>query len=95
MYYYGTWQPLYDVMERNLSNFTLHQGIPREELHNQFTEGEQHNMIILDDSMQEVVEKADITLLFTQGCHHRQLIVIFITQKHGRYSLTIALNTWY
>ncbi len=37
-------------------------------------------------------------LLFTQGCHHRRLSVIFITQNlygQGKSARTIALNCWY
>lgn len=37
-------------------------------------------------------------LLFTQGCHHRRLSVLFLTQNlyvQGSRSRTIALNTTY
>jgi hypothetical protein len=37
-------------------------------------------------------------LLFTQGCHHRRLSILFITQNlfgQGRSARNIALNTWY
>lgn len=48
--------------------------------------------------MHKAIQDVDIELLFTQGCHHRRLSVIFITQNicpRGSNSRTIALNTYY
>ena len=98
MYCYGIWQPLFDEMESSIPNLTMHQGLPSQEDLDMFTIDRQHNMIILDDLMQQVVQKPEMELLFTQGCHHRNLTVIFITQnlfQQGKSSCTIALNTWY
>lgn len=48
--------------------------------------------------MHRVVRDADMELLFTQGCHHRRLSVVLITQNlfpKGSKSKAIALNTYY
>ena len=98
MYCYGIWQPLFDEMENKIPNLTMHQGLPSQEDLDIFTADREHNMIILDDLMQQVVQKPDMELLFTQGSHHRCLTVIFIMQnlfQQGKCSRSIALNTWY
>jgi hypothetical protein len=97
MYCYGVYQALYDDMERTLTQLTLHQGLPSQTVIDEFADG-QHGLIVLDDLMQQVLEQRDMELLFTQGCHHRRLSVIFITQNlfgQGRSARTITLNTWY
>lgn len=48
--------------------------------------------------MHDVLQSKATELLFTQGCHHRKLSVIFITQNifgQGKSARTIALNCWY
>ena len=48
--------------------------------------------------MHEVMRSKEMELLFTQGCHHRKVSVIMITQNlypGGKHARTIALNTWY
>ncbi len=54
-------------------------------------------MIILDDLMHSALKDPESELLFTQGCHHRRISVIFITQNlipQGR-NRNIVLNTWF
>ena len=95
---YGIYQPLFDEMQNTLSNFTLHQGLPTASELEEYTQDRQHRLIILDDLMQQVLKNDDMELLFTQGCHHRRISVIFITQNlipQGKNSRNIALNTWY
>jgi hypothetical protein len=93
LYCYGVWQPIFNDME---SMCTLHQGLPNN-IENWESESK-HKLIILDDLMDKVVCSLDMSLLFTQGCHHRNISVIFITQNlflQGKYSRTISLNTQY
>ena len=97
LYCYGVYQDLYDVMERTIHNLTMHQGLPSESTIQEFSD-EQYGLIILDDLMHSVLCNKEMELLFTQGCHHRRLGVIFITQNlygQGKCARTIALNTWY
>lgn len=98
LYCYGIHQPLFDEIEQHISNLEFHQGIPSNETIQDFTSDRQHTLIILDDLMHKVIQDVDMDLLFTQGCHHRRLSVIFITQNifpRGSKSRTIALNTYY
>lgn len=98
LYCYGIYQPLFAEMEKTLTNFTLHQGLPTPSELDEYTQGREHKLVILDDLMQQVLKNDEMELLFTQGCHHRQLSVIFITQNlipQGKNSRNIALNTWY
>lgn len=98
LYCYGIYQDLFIDMERNCPRLSFHQGIPTREEMEDFTANGKHNLIVLDDLMHVVVDNAEMELLFTQGCHHRKLSVIFVTQQlfyQGKKARTIALNTWY
>ena len=39
------------------------------------------NLVVIDELMQELSNDPRITSLFTKGCHHRNLSVIFILQN--------------
>ena len=98
LYCYGIHQDLFDHMERTLPNFFSKQGLPSPEELDDFTRDRKHKLIIIDDLMHEVTRNKDMELLFTQGCHHRKISVILITQNlypGGKHARTIALNTWY
>lgn len=98
LYCFGIYQPLFDEMERTIPHFTCQRGLPSEDQLEDFTRDRRHRMIIVDDLMHEVVRNQNMELLFTQGCHHRKISVIFITQNlfpKGKHARTIALNTWY
>ena len=98
LYCYGIYQPLFDEMKRKLSNFTLHPGLPTKQELEEYTKTREHKLIVLDDLMNQVIKNDEMELLFTQGCHHRKISVIFITQNlipQGKNSRNIALNTWY
>lgn len=84
------------LMEQRFSILLLHHGVPTNKAIEELTFDRQHALIILDDLMHRVVRDAEMELLFTQGCHHRRLSVVFITQNlfpKGSKSRTIALNT--
>lgn len=87
LYCYGIYQELYREMEKTLPNITFLEGLPSpsETL---------LGMVI----MHRVIRDGDMELLFTEGCHHRKISVVFITQNFfpkGTKSRTIALNTTY
>ena len=96
LYCFGIHQPLFEEMKKTIPNITFHQGLPSPEVIDEFTADRRHRLIVLDDLMHRVVQNVDMELLFTQGCHHRRLSVVFITQNmfpSGTKSRTIALNT--
>jgi hypothetical protein len=60
-------------------------------------EGGKPALIILDDPLTEVYSK-QVCTLFTKGCHHRNIIVLLITQNlfhQGTYCRDISLNKKY
>ena len=98
MYCFGIHQQLFEEMEKTIPNITFHQGLPSPEVIDEFTADRRHRLIVLDDLMHRVVQNVNMELLFTQGCHHRRLSVVFVTQNifpRGTKSRTIALNTTY
>jgi hypothetical protein len=69
------------------------EGVP-EDLKN---EGGRPSLIILDDLLTEVYSK-QMCILFTNGCYHRNISVLLITQNlfhQGTYCRDIYLNTKY
>jgi len=98
LYSFGIHQPLFDEMKNKIPNITFLKGLPTMEVVEDISADGCHNLIVLDDLMHRVVQDVDMEMLFTQGCHHRRLSVIFITQNifpRGSKSRTIALNTTY
>ena len=72
--------------------YILHHGIiPSEEV-------EPHDVIVLDDLLNESKSSGDMTSMFTQAAHHKPCFVIFITQNlypPGKEARTRSLNTHY
>ena len=66
-------------MQRNISNITFVEGVPcnLESMINP----SKRNLVVIDDLMRELSNDPRITSLFTKGCHHRNLSVIFILQN--------------
>ncbi len=92
MHRYGIYQPLFDEMERTVPNFVSRKGIPSEEEIDEFCDGRSHVLLILDDLMNSVVQSPDMELLFTRGCHHKGISVIFLTQNLFPRANTPALS---
>jgi hypothetical protein len=95
MYCYGVWQELFEDIER-LPNMTMNHGLPSNL--DDWAPEAKHRLIIIDDLMDKVVNNLEMSLLFTQGCHHKHISIIYITQNlylQGKYSRTISLNTQY
>lgn len=98
LYCYGIWQDLFDKMEASISDLVFHEGVPSSSIIDELTENKEHNIVILDDLMTEVVKNGEIELLFTRGAHHKNLTVIYINQNmfcQGKNARTITLNCHY
>jgi hypothetical protein len=96
MYCYGVWQSLFEDMETQL-NINFHKGLPNEETVDSFV-SRNHNIIILDDLMDECVESKGVQNMFTRGCHHKNLTILYLNQNmycQGKTARTINLNTHY
>ena len=98
LYCYGIHQPLFDKMELEIQNLEMKQGLPTPQEIETFTQTRTHRLIVIDDLAHQLLNDSEMELLFTQGCHHRRISVIFMTQnlfQKGSKSRTIALNTYY
>ena len=93
---YGMYQPAYDEMQRTICNITFIEGVPSD-LESMINPSIR-NLVVLDDLMQELSNNNRITNLFTKGCHHRNLSVIFLLQNifhRGRQMRDTSLNCHY
>lgn len=99
VYFYGIYQPLFETLE-NTYNVECIAGAPSAEDIDRIVENNQPNstLIVLDDLMDIVTQSEHLCKLFTEGCHHKKICTIFLTQNlfcGGKYSRTIARNTHY
>lgn len=93
IYCYGVYQPLFDVMKKDIPNIEFHEGIVQD-----LDFDGNHNIVIFDDLVSQIVNSTKVETYFTQGAHHKCYTVIFITQNlfaQGKCARTIALNTHY
>lgn len=96
LYCYGIYQPLFEVMEKELPFITFHQGLPSEDNLQVLSDDRVCNLIILDDLMESVTSSPEMENLFVKGMHHRHLSVLYLNQNmycKGKHSRTINLNT--
>jgi hypothetical protein len=80
LYCYGIYQELYCEMEKTLPNITFREGLPSQSKIEDFARDRHQRIIVLDDIMHRVIQNGDMELLFTHGCHHRKISVVFMTQ---------------
>lgn len=95
IYAYSEHQPMFDEMEQTIPNISLHQGLPSKEDIEQYTEGVNHTIVVLDDLMLQVAQSQDCVHLFTVTSHHRNVTTIMLSQNlypPGKYARTISLN---
>lgn len=59
IYAYSEHQPMFEEMEKTIPNFSLHQGLPTKEDIEQYTEGVNHTIVVLDDLMLQVAQSQD------------------------------------
>ena len=93
IYCYGIYQPLFDVMKKDLPNIEFHEGI----ISDLDFDGN-HNVVVFDDLASQIASSATVETYFTQGAHHKCYTVIFLSQNlfaQGKCARTISLNTHY
>lgn len=98
MYCFGADQPLFREMELAIPNIFFHQGLPTESELNDFAENGVHKLVVMDDLAQEIINRADMEILFTQKMHHMNLSLITVYHNlfhQGKYARNISLNTTY
>lgn len=95
---YKRWQPMYTDIEANIPNIEFIRGIPANINDDDFTDTSQPTLLIFDDMMRSSSNNEDISELYTEGSHHRNLSIISLLQNlfnKGKESRTISLNNHY
>lgn len=93
---YGMYQPAYEEMFSSIPNITFVEGVPSDL--ESTLDPSIRNLVVIDDLMNEVSSDKRITNLFTKGCHHKNLSVIFIVQNifhRGKGLRDMSLNCHY
>ena len=94
IYCYTHWQPMYDELKRLIPEIEWGDGLPTEETFSTFP----NSLVILDDMMDGIVNDSKMMKVFTEGSHHQNISVIFMTQNifhQGKTARTMSLNTQY
>jgi len=95
VYCYTEYQPLFGEMKKSVKNITFHQGLPEREQIEEYSEGMNHVILVLDDLMLKITQSEDCVHLFTVTSHHRNITCVFLTQNlyaPGKYARSISLN---
>lgn len=95
---YTEYQPLFEKMEKNIDRLVLHQGLPSKEQIEDWSEGVQHIVLVLDDMMMQVAKSEESLNLFCVTAHHRRISVFMLAQNlymPGKFARTISLNCHY
>lgn len=98
IYCYSQYQPLYEEMERNITNLVLYQGLPSKEQIEEWTEGIKHTLVILDDLMTQVAKSEETVAVFSITAHHKNCTVFFLTQNlffQSKNFRSLSLNCHY
>ena len=98
LYCYGVYQDLFDEIQKESSNVTFIRGLPSDSEIDLLCSNGNHNMVILDDLMQEMSNNKGMEKLFTQGAHHRKITVVYLNQNmycSGKNVRNMNLNTHY
>ncbi len=95
---YTEYQPLFEEMEKNIDRLILHQGLPSKDQIDEWSEGVQHTVLVLDDMMMQVAKSEESLNLFCVTAHHRRVSVFMLAQNlymPGKFARTISLNCHY
>ena len=98
MWSYSQWQPIYTTLQNNIPWIEFVRGIPADLEQDWYFDRNINNLFVIDDHMQESSNYSQIINLFTKGCHHRNLNVIYFLQNayyNGRVTRTVSLNCHY
>ena len=96
MYYYGTWRPKFDVMQKHRIQFF--QGVPDKDNITEWFGDTQGRILVLDDLMADGGDNKEILNLFTQYSHHMNVTICYLCQAmfpQGKYTEAISRNAQY
>ena len=78
---YSQWQPAYTQLLMMIPTIEFVKGIPASLENDSYLDVNIHNLIIIDNQMNEAGKDNRIVNLFIKGSHHRNLSVIYIVQN--------------
>ena len=96
-YFYGVYQDRFDTLEDEIEGLSLRQGLPPRDFFDGLDRSE-HCCLVLDDLLVDAVNSKDVAEIFTRGCHHYNLSLMYLVQnvlQQGKMARLIALNTSY
>ncbi len=94
---YSEWQDSYDRISVIYPYIEFIKGPITEQLYESIIPTK-NNLLILDDQMTNSGKKDEISKLFTQGSHHKNLSVMYLVQNlfdKGKQHRTVSLNSHY
>lgn len=100
IWFYKRWQPAYDEMQKTIPIIEFEDSLPAEDFSTLAPvktggEGYFHWIIVLDDLMSAATSSDTILSLFTEGSHHLNASIFFITQNmfyQAKHTRSISLN---
>ena len=96
LFLFKEWQPAYDELKTILPAIEFVEGLDSTAL-SSLTSADK-NLVIIDDLMSSAGDSKQISKLFTQESHHKNLTVVFLVQNlfyHGKEMRNISLNAHY
>ena len=94
---FSEWQPLYDEIRNIYPEIEFYKGPLSSEIYEAINTN-RRNLLVLDDQMSLQKGNDEITKLFIQGSHHRNLTVMYLVQNlfdKGKQHRTVSLNSQY
>lgn len=82
VYAYSEHQPMFEEMVQTIPNFSLHKGLPSKDDIEQYTEGIDHTVVVLDDLMLQVAQSPHCVRLFTVTSHHRNFLNVILFKNY-------------
>ena len=93
VWYYKRWQPTYDELTRTIPSIEFREGLPDPPSY-----CSSPTLYILDDLMSSASGSDTVCNMFTEGSHHLNISVFFISQNmfyQSKHNRSIQLNTSY
>lgn len=98
IYAYGVHQEAFDSIEKMEADVIMHEGLPAEDFLQNELDTTRHNLVILDDLIDDIGRSKEMCNLFIRGVHHKKISVILLYQNiffQSKYMRTISLNLFY
>ena len=94
---YSEWQCAYELLRSKIPTIEFRKGPSSQKLYEEISPHER-NLIVLDDQMTNAGKSKELSKLFVQGSHHKNLSVFYLVQNifdKGKEHRTVSLNSHY